>query len=243
MYTWTVENVAFVGTGRFGAQMAARFANSKGVSAVAIGLEEDAESTILPAARKLILKTDLVTKGNMQNGELAADQAQDGIKRLIVTELPKFKNFIVLAGAGGGFGGGSVLVIVETIKKILSDRGVADVDERVGVALFMPALDADELQKKNAGFLATALSDHFAKKSLINPYVVFPFERDPDKSMHAIVNLIEDQNLYVSVALVRYPREEEQTAEPLRPSRLPPQPTTVNVSVNGPAGKKNVYGE
>ena len=100
-----------------------------------------------------------------------------------------------------------------------------------------------QLRRKNASYLATALSDHISKKSLINPFVVIPWHNEQDSGRDALLNLIEDQNTFLSVDIVRYPKDlEPEQKSQMKLSRLP-APEFEEKNVSNAGTKKNIYGE
>lgn len=239
MESWVTENVGFIGVGKFGAIQAARIAELRGVKSVGIGFEDDLHSVKLPTDRKLVVTSDVDTKEDMQNGELVAEEWQLKIKQFIITNYRNCSNFVILAGAGGGFGCGSILVVAEAIKMLLEERGVGNAQDRTGIVLYMPNNEvASENSRKNAGYIATALHD-VAKAGFVNPYIVVPWKDNFDSSSNFVVDLIEKNGEFISVMFVRYPHDE--VVKQPRLSRLANPPVAeTNIPT---AKKKNIYGE
>lgn len=232
----SIKNILFVGTGGRGCNLAGELSD-QGVDAV--GIDTMPITADLRAEDSLNLNRD-PTSGSMQTGELYAEEDAAKIKSFLTKKLDDKSVAVICAQAGGGFGGGSVLVLVEIIKQIMQERGFSSVDDRVGVCLVMPPT-LNELSKKNAGFLATVLSEHFAAKSLLNPFIVLQHDVRVDWTATNLITLLELHPKIFSVNLVKFPTEDVSIPEP-KLKRLPPQEIP-KPSPSQPSGRRNIYGE
>lgn len=165
---------AFIGSGQGGGRLAEAFYNLGYRKTLCINTAtQDLESLALPEEQKLLIQAGEQGAGkDMRIGEEAAANAQTQIFELLKKKFGTVDHVFICIGAGGGSGGGSSLVLIETAKKFLSYIGLDGVDQRVGVVMSLPTNGecASPNVSKNAKFLAETLSD-FAAKKLISPLI------------------------------------------------------------------------
>ncbi len=170
---------AFIGSGQGGGRLAEAF-HKLGYKVICVNTaKQDLASLTVPDDQKILLDAGEQGAGkDMRVGEEAAAKGQQQVYELMLKKLGKVDHVFICVGAGGGSGGGSTLVLVETAKKFLAYSGMDDVGSRVGVICALPTAGecASPSVSKNAQFLAEALSK-LANLHLFSPLVF----RDNDK--------------------------------------------------------------
>lgn len=165
---------AFIGSGQGGGRLAEAFYRLGYRKTVCVNTaRQDLESLSLPPEQKLLLDAGAQGAGkDMRVGEEAAAKGQQQLYELMLKKFGPVDHVFVCIGAGGGSGGGSTLVLVETAKKFLTYLGLDNVDKRVGVFMTLPTNGecASPNVAKNAQFLADTMCQ-FAAKGLISPLV------------------------------------------------------------------------
>ncbi len=165
---------AFIGSGQGGGRLAEAFYKLGYRKTLCINTAgQDLDSLSLPPEQKLLIPAGEQGAGkDMRIGEAAAAAAQVQIFETLKKKFGTVDHVFVCIGAGGGSGGGSTLVLIETAKKFLSYIGMDDVDRRVGVVMSLPTNGecASPNVSKNASFLAAKLSEYAAEK-LISPLI------------------------------------------------------------------------
>lgn len=176
---------AFIGTGQGGGRLAESFWKLGYKKTICLNTaQQDLDSLALPPEQKLHLSSTEQGAGkDMRVGEAAAEKNQQVVYELLLKKFGHVDHLFICVGAGGGSGGGSTLVLVETAKKFLTYIGHDDVDSRVGVIMALPTNGecASPNVARNAQFLATALCK-FAEKKLISPLVIV--DNDKIKKMY-----------------------------------------------------------
>lgn len=165
---------AFIGSGQGGGRLAEAF-HKLGYKVICVNTaKQDLASLSVPDDQKVLLDAGEQGAGkDMRVGEEAASKGQQAVYELMLRKLGKVDHIFICVGAGGGSGGGSTLVMVETAKKFLAYSGMDDVGSRVGVICALPTAGecASPSVAKNAQFLAEALSK-LANMHLISPLVI-----------------------------------------------------------------------
>lgn len=165
---------AFIGSGQGGGRLAEAFYKLGYRKTVCVNTaKQDLASLSVPEEQKVLLPAGEQGAGkDMRVGEAAAEKGQQELYELMLKKFGKVDHVFVCVGAGGGSGGGSTLVLVETAKKYLTYAGVEDVDQRVGVIMALPTNGecASPNVARNAQFLADALCK-FAAKKMVSPLV------------------------------------------------------------------------
>jgi cell division GTPase FtsZ len=166
---------AFIGSGQGGGRLAEAFHKLGYRKTICVNTaNQDLASLTLPEDQKLLISAGEQGAGkDMRVGEAAAAASQQQVFELIKKKFGKVDHIFVCLGAGGGSGGGSSLVLIETAKKFLTYLGVDNVDSRVGVIMSLPTKGecASPNVARNAQFLAEALCKYAAEK-LISPLVI-----------------------------------------------------------------------
>lgn len=167
---------AFIGGGQGGGRLAEAFYRLGYRKTICVNTAtQDLASVQLPEDQKVLLDAGEQGAGkDMKIGEAAAEKGQQHIYELMLKKFgQKVDHIFVCVGAGGGSGGGSTLVMVETAKKFLSYIGVEDADKKVGVIMALPTNGecASPNVSRNAQFLADALCK-CAASGLISPLVI-----------------------------------------------------------------------
>lgn len=179
---------AFIGTGQGGGRLAESFHRLGYTKTVCVNTaKQDLAGLSLPDDQKVLLDAGEQGAGkDMRVGESAAVHGQQQVYELMLKKFGRVEHVFVCVGAGGGSGGGSTLVMIETAKKFLAYSGMDNIDSRVGVICALPTNGecASPNVAKNAQFLVEALCD-FAKKQLISPLVIV----DNDKIQKLYPNL------------------------------------------------------
>jgi cell division GTPase FtsZ len=166
---------AFVGTGQGGGRMAEAFYKLGYKKTLICNTSfQDLDSIQIPKDQKILFDAGQDGAGkDMRIGEQAAEKGQQQVYELMLKKFGRVDHVFVCLGAGGGSGGGSTLVLVETCKKFLSYIGVDDADHRVGVIMALPTNGecASPNVARNAQFLTDALCK-LAKTGLVSPLVI-----------------------------------------------------------------------
>lgn len=166
---------AFIGSGQGGGRLAEAFYRLGYKKTICVNTAaQDLASLSLPESQRILLTAGEQGAGkDMRIGEAAAEAGQQGVYELMLKTFGKVDHIYVCIGAGGGSGGGSTLVLVETAKKFLTYMGVEDVDLKVGVILSLPTTGecASPSVAKNSQFLATTLCK-FAEQKMISPLII-----------------------------------------------------------------------
>lgn len=165
---------AFIGSGQGGGRLAEAFFKLGYRKTICVNTaKQDLASLTLPEEQKVLISAGEQGAGkDMRVGEEAASKAQQQIFELVKKKFGQIDHIFICIGAGGGSGGGSSLVLIETAKKYLVSLGIDDVDQKVGVVMSLPTNGecASPNVAKNAQFLADALCK-FAKEKLISPLI------------------------------------------------------------------------
>lgn len=166
---------AFIGSGQGGGRLAEAFYRQGYTKTLCVNTaKQDLAALSIPEDQKLILDAGEQGAGkDMRVGEAAAEKGQQAVYELMAKKLGKVDHIFVCVGAGGGSGGGSTLVLVETAKKYLTYIGVDDVASKVGVVMTLPTTGecASPNVAKNAQFLADTMCKA-AEEKLVSPLVI-----------------------------------------------------------------------
>ena len=131
---------AFIGSGQAGGRLAEAFYNLDYKKVLCVNTaQHDLNTLKVPDEHKVHL--DIGEQGagkNMEKGENATQQYQQEIYDKMKRIFGNVDRVIVCAGLGGGTGGGSVLVLVDTARKYLSYIGCSDPETHVGVIATLP---------------------------------------------------------------------------------------------------------
>lgn len=133
--------VAIIGTGQGGSRIAEAFYKLGYTKCIVVNTAmHDLHHINIPDARKLHISVSSEGAGkNMESGRLAAEAHSHVIYDLMLKMFGrKVDRVLVCAGAGGGTGGGSCLVLIELAKKFLAYIGVANPEKCVGAVVSLP---------------------------------------------------------------------------------------------------------
>lgn len=179
---------AFIGGGQGGGRLVEAFYKlGYKKSIVTNTAKQDLAPLAIADEQKLLLNAGEQGAGkDMQIGEQAAERGQQSLYDLMVRKFGRVDHIFVCIGAGGGSGGGSSLVLVETAKKYLRYIGLDDVDQRVGVIVALPTNGecASPAVSKNSHLLVSALCG-LAEQKLVSPLIFV----DNDKVQKLYPNL------------------------------------------------------
>ena len=165
---------AFIGSGQAGGRLTEAFYNLDYKKVLCVNTaQHDLNTLKVPDEHKIHL--DIGEQGagkNMEKGENATQQYQQEIYDKMKRIFGNVDRVIVCAGLGGGTGGGSVLVLVDTARKYLSYIGCSDPETHVGVIATLPTSGETASPKvaNNARIQAEKLAD-LADKSELSPLV------------------------------------------------------------------------
>lgn len=175
-----IKRVLFVGAGRAGSILAAEIAKASGATAVCIDTSDDIDAVELPATQRLKLVTDVRPEMDMQAGEIIASENQENIEKFVAPRLGDRDIAVICASGGGSFGGGSLLVLVESLQKLLA--GVSPSGNRVGVALgVVRERLLSPIEKKRwelSKFIHETLKTEYMDKGRINSLLTFSTGED-----------------------------------------------------------------
>jgi cell division GTPase FtsZ len=176
--------VAFLGGGQGGSRVAEAFYRLGYKKTIVVNTaEHDLKHINLPDNHKIHMLGNegadwyqVHTRGAGKDMELAAAAASENSQKIYDAMLKVFgktERILVTVGAGGGTGGGSCRVLVETAKKYLTYIGYDDVEKRVGVIAALPTAGecASPDVARNASGLISGLSD-MAENKEISPLLI-----------------------------------------------------------------------
>jgi cell division GTPase FtsZ len=176
---------AFIGSGQGGGRLAEAFYNIGYKKTICTNTaNQDLSKVDIPEEQKILLDAGEQGAGkNMVKGEEAASNAQQEILDLMKKKFGQVDHIMVCVGAGGGSGGGSTLVLVESAKLYLTHLGQPDADKRVGVIMTLPTAgeSASPAVSDNAQLLSKTLVG-YAKGGLVSPLIFV--DNDKIKKMY-----------------------------------------------------------
>ena len=176
---------AFLGSGQGGGRLAEAFYKQGYKKVLCVNTaNQDLSKVDIPEEQKILLDAGEQGAGkDMEKGEAAASKAQQQVLDLMKRKFGNVDHIMITIGAGGGSGGGSTLVLVETAKLYLTHIGQPEADKRVGVIMSLPTAgeSASPAVAKNSEFLARAMV-HYAENKLISPLIFV--DNDKIKKMY-----------------------------------------------------------
>lgn len=176
---------AFIGSGQGGGRLAEAFYKQGYKKTIAVNTAtQDLSAVDLPEDQKILMPAGEQGAGkDMAKGESAAEKCQQQLLDLMKRKFGQVDHIMVTIGAGGGSGGGSTLVLIETAKLYLTHIGQPEADKRVGVIMTLPTAGecASPAVAQNAEFLARRMAT-FAEQKLISPLIFV--DNDKIKKMY-----------------------------------------------------------
>lgn len=171
---------AFIGSGQGGGRLAEAFYKLGYKKTICVNTaKQDLSQVELPEEQKLLVDAGEQGAGkDMRKGEEAASNGQQAILDLMKKKFGKVDHIMVCIGAGGGSGGGSTLVLVESAKLFLTHQGYSDADKRVGVIMTLPTAGecASPAVAKNSEFLVRTMVK-YSEDGLISPLIFIDNEK------------------------------------------------------------------
>lgn len=165
---------AFIGSGQGGCRVAQAFYETGYKKTICVNTAtQDLSKVEVPDDQKILFDAGEQGAGkNMERGEEAALGGQQQLLDLMKKKFGQVDHIMVCVGAGGGSGGGSTLVLVETAKLYLTHIGQPEVNKRVGVIMTLPTggESASPAVANNADFLATRMT-MWAEQKLVSPLI------------------------------------------------------------------------
>tara|TARA_Y100000310_G_scaffold335098_1_gene416310 strand:+ start:733 stop:1881 length:1149 start_codon:yes stop_codon:yes gene_type:complete len=166
---------AFVGSGQGGGRIAEAFYKLGYKKVLCVNTAKHDLNTLNEVPEGQRIHLDIGEQGagkNMEKGENAAQKYQQEIYDAMKRVFGKVDRIIVCAGLGGGTGGGSVLVLIDTARKYLSYVGNNNPKTHVGVIATLPTDGeaASSTVAKNSRLQADKLAD-LSEESEISPLI------------------------------------------------------------------------
>jgi len=176
---------AFLGSGQGGCRLAQAFYKLGYKKTLCVNTAiQDLSKVDVPEDQKVLLNAGEQGAGkDMAKGESAAAGSQQQILDLMKKKFGPVDHIMICVGAGGGSGGGSTLVLVETAKLYLTHIGQPNADQRVGVIMTLPTAgeSASKAVAENAELLSKTLVG-YADKKLVSPLIFI--DNDKIKKMY-----------------------------------------------------------
>jgi cell division protein FtsZ len=131
---------AFIGLGQCGGRIAEAFYNTGYTKTFIVNTaEQDLNKNTVP--NKMLIQLEGRTGGAGKDMNLAhqtVESEKDSIYNKMVSLFGKVDHIFVCAGLGGGTGGGSITVTLETAKRYMEYIDVPDASKKVGAIVTLP---------------------------------------------------------------------------------------------------------
>jgi cell division GTPase FtsZ len=164
-----------LGSGQAGGRLAESFHRRGYRKALAVNTApQDLEPLSLPEDQKVLLPSDKAGAGkDMRAGEEAAGAGAQAVYDAMLRTFGRVDHIMICAGAGGGSGGGSVLVLHDLAVRYMAYLGHPEPQRRVGAILTLPKNGecASPAVAENARVVAKFLGD-LAERGDLSPLVL-----------------------------------------------------------------------